>query len=145
MSQSASTKEVCLAKRIGDMPVQEKIRLALMGDGEARALLVREQNKLILSYLLQNPRMTEHEILRIAKEKSMPEEILHMLSKKKEWMKKYPVRLALAQNPKTRLPLALKLLGTFRDADLRKIARSKDVSAHLSACARRILIKRGLL
>jgi len=138
-------KELPLPKRIVGMDVSEKIKLALTGDKETRCLLSREPNKLILSYLLQNPRITETEILTITKGKSLPEEILVMISKKKEWMKRYPIRLALIQNPKTPLPRALKLLHTVRDPDLRKIGRSKDVSGYLSAGARKILIRRGLL
>jgi len=127
------------------MDLSEKVRLAQTGDKEARSLLAREPNKLVLSSLLQNPRISDQEILQFAKEKTVPEEILTLLSKRKEWMKKYPVRLALAQNPKTPLALALRLLRTFRDFDLRQIARSKDVSVHLASGARKILITRGLL
>jgi len=134
-----------LAKRVLGMDVSEKIRLALTGDKEARTLLAREPNKLILSYLLQNPRITETEILTIAKGKSLPDEILVTICKRKEWMKKYPIRLAVIQNPKTPLAVALKLLQTVRDADLRKLGRSRDVAGYLSAGARKILMQRGLL
>ena len=127
------------------MGVPEKMRLAQTGDKEARTLLARESNKQVLTCLLQNPRISDQEILAFAKEKTLPEEILSLLSKRREWMKKYPVRLALAQNPKTPLALYLKLIRTFRDCDLRKIAKSRDVSAHVSSGARRILMTRGLL
>jgi hypothetical protein len=138
-------QEAPLAKRILDMGVPEKMRLAQMGDKEARTLLARSPNKQVLLSLLQNPRISDQEILNFAKEKTLPEEVLSLLSRRKEWMKKYPVRLALAQNPKTPLALSLKLIRTFRDYDLRKIAKSKDVSVHVSAGARKILMKRGLL
>jgi hypothetical protein len=134
-----------MCKRILGMDLSEKIRLALTGDKETRNLLARESNKLILSYLLQNPRVTETEILGIAKGKSLPEEILLMITKKREWMKKYPIRLAVTQNPKTPLTVAMKMLPSIRDTDLRKIGRSRDVSAYLSAGARKILVTRGLL
>ncbi len=146
MSNAAKKqKEGPLAKRVQDMGLPEKMRLAQSGDKEARSLMAREKNKLILSSLLQNPRISDQEILNFAREKTLPEEILTLLSKRKEWMKKYPVRLALAQNPKTPLALSLKLIRTFRDTDLRRIAKSKDVSVHVAASARKILIARGLL
>ena len=138
-------KEGPLAKRLPVMALSEKIRLAQTGDKEARSLLARESNKQILSCLLQNPRISDQEILNFAKEKTLPEEILSLLSKRKEWMKKYPVRLALAQNPKTPLALSLRLIRTFRDFDLRRIAKSKDVSANVASGARKILMTRGLL
>ncbi|MEW6443947.1 MAG: hypothetical protein AB1640_23625 [bacterium] len=139
------TSSVSLPRRIAALSLPEKIRLALTGDRESRAILYRESNKLLLGYLLQNPRVTDHEVLQMAKDKTLPEEILLSLSKRKEWIKQYPVRLALAQNPKLPLPNALKLLATLRDADLRKIARSKDVSVHIAGRARKLLAVRGLL
>ncbi len=108
-------------------------------------MLARDPNKQILACLLQNPRISDQEILNFAKERTLPEEILSLLSKRKEWMKKYPVRLALAQNPKTPLALSLRLIRTFRDCDLRKLAKSKDVSVHVASGARKILMTRGLL
>ena len=138
-------KEGPLAKWLPAMALPEKMRLAQTGDKEARSLLAREQNKQILYCLLQNPRLSDQEILNFAKEKTLPEEILSLISKRKEWTKKYPVRLALAQNPKTPLALSLRLLRSFRDFDLRKIAKSKDVSVHVASGARKILMARGLL
>ena len=138
-------KEGPLSKRIPAMALPEKMRLAQTGDKEARSLLARESNKQILSCLLQNPRISDQEILNFAKERTLPEEILSLLSKRKEWMKKYPVRLALAQNPKTPLALSLRLIRNFRDCDLRKLAKSKDVSVHVASGARKILMTRGLL
>jgi hypothetical protein len=134
-----------LAKRIQEMGLPEKLRLAQMGDKEARSLLAREQNKQILYCLLQNPRISDQEIVQFAKEKTLPEEILSLISRRKEWMKKYPVRLALTLNPKTPLALSLRLLRTIRDMDLRKIAKSRDISAQVASGARKILIARGLL
>ena len=145
MPNTAEEKDVPLPKKIMEMGMSEKIGLALTGDKEARTLLAREPNKLILNYLLQNPRITENEIIQLAKVKTIPQEILIAISKRREWMKKYQLRLALTENPKTPLPLVLKLLSLLRDVDLRKIARSRDVSANVSAGARRLLMSRGLL
>lgn len=127
------------------MGLPERLRLAQMGDKEARSLLAREQNKQVLYCLLQNPRISDQEIVQFAKAKTLPEEILSLISRRKEWMKKYPVRLALTLNPKTPLALSLRLLRSIRDMDLRRIAKSKDVSSQLASGARKILIARGLL
>ena len=138
-------KKVPLAKRMTDMEVSEKIQLAITGDKEARCLLARTGNKIILSYLLQNPRITEQEILQLANAKELPKEIIALLLQKKSWMKKYPIRLAMAKNPKLPIHQAMKLLNTLRDNDLKKMVRSKDVSAALATCARRILMRRVLI
>lgn len=127
------------------MSLPEKMRLAQTGDKEARSLLAREKNKQILSCILQNPRISDQEIMNFAKERTLPEEILSLISRRKDWMKRYPVRLALAQNPKVPLAVSLRLIRSFLDHDLRRIAKSKDVSVHVASGARKILMTRGLL
>jgi hypothetical protein len=138
-------EEAPLAKRIREMGLPERLRLAQMGDKEARSLLARDRNKQVLYCLLQNPRISDQEIVQFAKERTLPEEIISLISKRKEWMKKYPVRLALTLNPKTPLALSLRMLRSIHDMDLRRIAKSKDVSSQLASGARKILIARGLL
>jgi len=145
MQQAEEKKDTPPSKKLATLNLSEKIRLALTGDKETRTLLSRESNKVILTYLLQNPRLTDHEILQMASNKSLPEEVLAAVLKRREWMKKYPIRLALAMNPKVPLPSSLKLVSTLLDPDLRKIARSRDVSVHIATKARRILAARGLL
>lgn len=143
--RQAAEKDLPLSQTIPSLPLPEKVRLALTGDKEVRSLLCRDPNKVVLANLLQNPRLSDPEVLQMARDRNLPEEILSELLRRKEWIKKYPVRLALVQNPKVPLPSALKLLGTIRDADLRRIARSKDVPSQIAAGARRTLAARGLL
>ena len=57
-----------------------------------------------------------------------------------EWMRNYQVRLGVATNPKARLPVALKQVGTLDERDLRLIAKSRNVPAAIAAQARRILL-----
>ena len=132
-----------LALRLPLMSLSEKVRLGSSGDRSARSLLAREHNKLILNGILQNPRISDEEILQFSNERTLSEEMLTLISKRREWMKQYPIRLALTQNPRTSIAVALKQLPTFRDGDLRRIARSKDVNRVVAAGARRILMTRG--
>jgi len=129
-----------LYAQILNMGMGEKIKLALRGNRDARAILIRDAQKLIRRFVLQNPRVTDTEVVAVARNRSADEELLRMIAERREWMRNYQIRLALATNPKTPLVLALKQLTTLTDGDLRLLTKSKNVSATVASQARRILM-----
>jgi len=117
-----------------------KIKLALRGNRDARLILIRNTNKLLRRFVLLNPRIGEDEVIAVTRNKSADDELLRMIAERREWMRNYQVRLGLATNPKARLPVALRQVGTLDERDLRMIAKSKNVPAAISAQARRLLM-----
>lgn len=128
-----------LSQKIARMTVAEKIKLALTGDKEARCILIRDGNKMIQGAVVQNARLTDAEAVQIAKMRTMDEGVIRHLATERKWLKVYPVKVALAKNPKTPLMLAMRLLPLLREADLREIAKSKDVLKTVSSQALRLL------
>jgi len=122
------------------MPMAGKIKLALRGNRDARLILIRNTNKLLRRFVLLNPRIGEDEVIAVTRNKSADDELLRMIAERREWMRNYQVRLGLATNPKARLPVALRQVGTLEERDLRIIAKSKNVPAAVSAQARRLLM-----
>jgi len=122
------------------MPMAGKIKLALRGNRDARMILIRDTNKLLRRFVLLNPRIGEDEVIAVTRNKSADDELLRMIAERREWMRNYQVRLGLATNPKARLPVALRQVGTLEERDLRIIAKSKNVPAAVSAQARRLLM-----
>lgn len=131
------------ATRIRRLKVPERVKLALRGNREARQILARDPVKLVQSCVLRNPRVTVDEALAMAKNRSLAGDLLRAIAAEREWVRHYAVRLALVQNPKTPLPVALGLLGGIHERDMRLLARSKNVPTVLQAQARRILARRG--
>ncbi len=131
-----------LYAQIHMMTVPERIKLALKGNRDARAILIRDSNKLIQRFVLQNPRLTDEEILAVARNRNIESETLKLIGDNKIWVRNYPVRLALASNPKTPLATALHFVQTLAERDLRLLAKSKHVSATVVAQARRLLLLR---
>ena len=68
-----------------------------------------------------------------------------LLVNNRQWTRNYKVKLALATNPKTPQPTAMKFVNFLQDSDLRSIVKSKDVPTAISTHARRILMKKGKL
>jgi hypothetical protein len=124
------------------MSIPQRIRLALVGNQEARDLLIHDPNKIIPLAVLRNPRLSDDEVIMYAQLRSLPEDVFWAMAKHKTWVKHYQVKLALVSNPKAPLALAIKLLDHLHDRDLQNISKSKNVSYVLARSAARLLFKR---
>jgi hypothetical protein len=125
------------------MTIMQKIKLARMGNKEARGLLVRDRNKLVATAVIRSPKMTENEVEGFSKARNVSDEVLRIIASNPEWTKNYKVKVGLATNPKCPLPMAVKFLNFLQERDLRVIMKSKDVPSGVSTHARRLLQKKG--
>jgi hypothetical protein len=122
------------------MGIAEKIKMALSGDKEWRAILVKDSNKLVSGSVLKNPRITDGEILRILKLGVQSDEIIRLICANREWVKIYPIRKALIDCPKTPLANSLRYLGLLNEKDLARYAKSRNVSSVISTQAKRMVL-----
>ena len=129
-----------LSQQLG---VAEKIKMALTGDKEWRSILLKDANKLVSGAVVKNPRITEAEILTIAKSNIQNDEIMRVICANKEWVKNYQIRKALVENHKTPLPVALRFIATLTEKDLAFLAKSKNVSSVISTQARKIFMNKS--
>jgi hypothetical protein len=125
------------------MSVIQKIKLARMGGGEARGLLIRDRNKVVAVSAITSPKVTETEVTAYASARNISEEVLRIIANNREWTRSYQVKLALVTNPKCPLSQSMKFLNFLQEKDLKKLMRSKDVPSPVSVQARRILSKKG--
>jgi hypothetical protein len=131
-------------RRIRELSVAERVKLALRGNKAARSILARDPVRLVQGCVLQNPRITLEEALAMAKNRSLHGDLLRMIADERDWVRNYAVRLALVRNPKTPIQVALGLLGGVQERDIRLLARSREVPSVLQQQARRILARKGL-
>lgn len=131
-----------LYNRILHMNVGERLKLALKGNRDARMILVRDPNRLIQRFILMNPRITDDEIIMLARNRNLDAELLRKIGDDKRWTRNYQVKVALVCNPKTPLATALHFVNSLQERDIRFLAKSKNVSATVVAQARRWLMKR---
>jgi hypothetical protein len=132
-----------LFQKIQEMPVSDKVKLAMTGDKEARTLLLKDNNKQIQDAVLSSPQITDAEIVAIANSRTISEELLRKVADNRVWVKNYQVRLGLVNNPKTPVPISLKLVRSLMLNDLKRLAKSKAVPSALVQVARREVTKRG--
>lgn len=125
------------------MGIGEKIKMALSGDKEWRKILIKDSNKLVSSGVIKNPRITEGEVLTIIKSGSPNDEVLRLICANREWIKVYPIRKALIENPKTPLANALRYLGTMNEKDVSSYAKSRNISSVIATQAKRLLLSKN--
>ncbi|MBW2504543.1 MAG: hypothetical protein JRE16_08240, partial [Deltaproteobacteria bacterium] len=126
-----------------DLPVTEKIKIGLSGDKEWRSILIKDSNKLVQNAVLKNPRITEAEVLMIAKNKSSSDDLIRQILVNRDWVKLYEIKKALAVHPKTPLPRAMRLISVLSNKDIKDLMRSKNVSTVLSTLARKEFERRS--
>ena len=131
-----------LQNKILNMKVGERLKLALKGGRDARSILIRDPNRLVQRFVLQNPRISDEEVVAVAKNRTAERDLLELISKKKEWINNYQVRLALVTNPKTPTVIAVRYVNTLLVRDLRLLAKSKNVPVAVNGAAKRIVIDR---
>jgi hypothetical protein len=123
-----------------EMEVSKKIKMALTGDKEWRNIFLKDPNKLVSSAVLKNPRITDGEVLAVAKNKSASEELIRLITLNREWVKSYEIKKALILHPRTPLPKALRYMEILTEKDIKNLAKSRGVSQVIVNNARRMLM-----
>jgi len=126
-----------LYDQIREMSSNEKMQLALKGDRNARLLLLKDVNKGVQPFLLQNPRITIDEIRYIAGYRQANPDVLVTIAAHRDWGQNQGVLAALVRNPKTPAPTAVKLLDKIAPAELRRLAKSGEVPRVVQTAARK--------
>jgi hypothetical protein len=137
--KTSEERALSILQRIQRLSVSEKIQLALRGGKEVRTILLRDPNKEVSLTVLQNPKVTETEIEMVAKSRSISDEALRKITKKREWMKNYNVVYSLVTNPKTPPGIALTLVGEIKTKDLSILEKNKNVTEGVRATAKKLL------
>ena len=131
-----------LYDQIVHMKIGERVKLALKGNREARTILIRDPNRLIQRFVMQNPRITDDEILVMAHNRNLDADLLRHIGEHKHWARNYQIRLALVTNPKSPLAIALRFVSSLMERDIRFLAKSKNISSTIAGQARRLIIQR---
>ncbi len=144
-AEVADGDRINLHALIQQMSVFQKVKLARLGNKEARGLLIRNSNKVVSLAAITSPKISDTEVVSYAQSRNVCDEVLRVIANNRQWTRHYPVKLALATNPKTPQATAMKFVNFLQENDVRSLVRSKDVPTAVSAHARRILMKKGKL
>jgi hypothetical protein len=125
--------------RIADMSMSEKIRTAMVGSASERAILVRDNNKVVAKAAVKSPQIQENEAVRIAAMRNVSDEVLGELARSPKWKQSYQIKLNLVQNPRTPPHISQKLIAYLYEHDLKALAKSKNVTGQVIMAAKQHL------
>jgi hypothetical protein len=143
MSEAPARKRKSAVIDFGKLKLFEKIRLATLGNAFCRQTLMRDSNRLVAMAAIRSPGITEMEVVRAAGNRAVSEDVIRYIANHKDYVKSYPVKLALMGNPKCPLALSLRMLPHLRPEDLKAMARSKNIPNALSVAAKKLAATRA--
>lgn len=139
----AAPERIALIRRIMLMKVKDRVKLAMKGDREARAILIRDSNRIVAQAVIRNPRITDQEIEGIAAMRTVNDDVLRVIASNRAWARQYPVIHNLARNPRTPLPTAMQILMRLYTKDLKALSQNRNVAEAVRRQALRIATTRS--
>ena len=131
--------DVVLKDRLPEITVGERVALARIASRTIIRSLVHDKNEMVFRALLENPLLTEEDIINIAASQNADPNILSILSTHKKWSFRYPIKLALLRNRKTPTAVITGLLSGLLEKDLKGVLDMKHMPAFVKMCAERVL------
>lgn len=108
--------------RVPHLPVGEKLTLARRAPARIAAAILADGHPQAIKFALENPYLTESQILKIMAKEGVPERVVAAISRHEKWSLHYNVRVALVRNAHTPRELAHKFVEDLTFLDLQNLA-----------------------
>ena len=105
--------------------------------------LLSDPDPVVVANLLNNPRITEKEVLKIASKRPGSPAILKLIVSHRVWSKRYDVIKAVAMNPYASPKVSVALLEFLMTQDLKVLSEDRNVHPALRLGAKELLAQRG--
>ena len=121
------------------LTVPQRLKMAMKGSREQRAVLVRDNNRMIAAAVLSSPKLAETEVEAFARMANVSEDVLRTISMNRSWMRRQAVATALVKNPKTPATISLFLLPRMQQRDVKNLAIDRNVPEALRLNAKKMM------
>jgi len=117
----------------------ERKSLARTHDRSLIQRVVRDPHPHVIRILLDNPSLTEPDVVRVCARRPNDPEVLQAIYHHRRWVVRYRPRNALVRNPDTPLDIALLLAPLLRQGELKEAASASDLPPALRLSCKSIL------
>jgi ribosomal 50S subunit-associated protein YjgA (DUF615 family) len=131
-----------LPKAVAKIPLGVRRSLARRNDIGLIERLLGDPDPAVIENLLNNPRITELEVVRMAARSPVREAVLVAIARHPRWGSRRRVRVTLAHNPGTPTGITLGLLHLLLDQELAALARDGRLSQVVVSRAEALLAER---
>lgn len=138
----APEEKLSVAQQIATMTTGSKIKLAFLGNAEARKILLRDKNKQVAVAVVKSGRLSDSEAASIAANKNLHGDVLREVAMNKEFLRSYKVKVGLVNNPKCPVSVAVGLVSMLQRSDLAALARNKNVPSVIRRTAKKTVQQR---
>ncbi|MBK8481576.1 MAG: hypothetical protein IPL40_10420 [Proteobacteria bacterium] len=115
--------------------------LARSGSGDVLQRLLRWPEPEVLPQLLQNPRVVERDVVRLAARRPTEPALQRAILRSRRWGSRQAVKRALVLNPYTPTELALRLLGFLARHELLLVVETATLPAVLREAAAQLMAR----
>ncbi|HEY2732522.1 MAG TPA: hypothetical protein VGL61_25550 [Kofleriaceae bacterium] len=149
LASPKNTLSPTLTKQLGpERPLRPTDRPLTLGERKSLArthrrdkltLLVRDPHPQVVAILLDNPHVTEQDIVRMAAARPAVPESLGLIACHTRWSVRHAVKRALVLNPSTPLADAIRIATTLRSPELAELAADASLPEPLRRHASEVL------
>lgn len=125
-----------------ELTVGERRSLARAPSRNSFDKLLADPHPLVIRQLLENPRLTEDDVVRLATRRPARSETISAIAQSQRWMRRSRVRLAILLNPGSPPALAVPLLAVCTRSELIEVVHAADSNLVLRATALELLERR---
>jgi hypothetical protein len=123
---------------LSSLPVPARLKVAMKGTREQRAVLIRDPNKMISAAVLSSPKLSDTEVETFARMTNVSDEVLRVIGTTRGWIRKQAVAVALVKNPKTPPGISMSLLPRMTTRDVKMLTIDRNVPEALRLAARKL-------
>jgi hypothetical protein len=120
------------------LPIPARLKVAMKGTREQRAVLIRDPNKIIAAAVLSSPKLSATEVESFARMTNVSDEVLRVIGMTRGWVRKQAVAVALVRNPKTPPGISMALLPRMTSRDVKLLTFDRNVPEALRLAARKL-------
>ncbi len=124
--------------QIRGLPIPARLKLTRGAPRALRGILLRDSNTQVAVSVITNNSLSDQEVEQTANNRSVVEDVLVAIARKREWANKYNVIKALVHNPRTPLAISIRLVNKLSVRDLRDIGRNRNIPSSLRSTALRL-------
>lgn len=125
-----------------ELTLGERKSLARVPSRNSFDKLLADPHPAVIRQLLENPRLTEDDVVRMATRRPARRDIIGAIAQSQRWMRRPRVRLAILLNPGSPLAIGIPLLAVCTRSELIEVMHAADAHPVLRSTARERLERR---
>lgn len=128
-----------LIEELEYMPEERQLAIVEVGRHRIKQIMVKSSSSAVALAVVKHPEITLDDIFKIAQDRTANAEAIKYICNHRDYSRVYNIKLKLALNPKTPVPMAMAFVRSLRLSDLKNIAKNNSISKILQNTAKGIM------